>query len=148
MTIIRCIFFVSALIFGSTAAYAEHSYNHSPKSAEYETCKIDEFLETRQLSGIISASGVEVLAQFGDKAKCIFKWNLPTRPTKKSDSRSRGFGNISVELDAIDPEQLRVLVQDAIERHLPPDQLEVLMVAEESERELLTRWAETVGGAI
>src|SRR5215472_6408360 len=51
----------------------------------------------------------------------IAEWNLPTRPTKASDTRSKGFGNISVELDAIDPNALRALVQETIEQHLPPD---------------------------
>jgi hypothetical protein len=45
----------------------------------------------------------------------IAEWNLPTRPTKASDTRSKGFGNISVELDAIDPNALRALVQETIE---------------------------------
>ena len=49
----------------------------------------------------------------------IRAWDLPTRPTKNSDSRSKGFGDISVELDAIAPEQLRDLVRDVIEQHLP-----------------------------
>ena len=30
-------------------------------------------------------------------------WSLPTRPTKTTDSRAKGFGDISVELDAIPP---------------------------------------------
>src|SRR5499426_3137062 len=69
----------------------------------------------------------------------IAEWNLPTRPTKASDTRSKGFGNISVELDAIDPNALRALVQETIEQHLPPDQFEVLKAAEESEREIIGR---------
>jgi hypothetical protein len=68
----------------------------------------------------------------------IEEWDLPTRPTKTSDSRARGFGEISVELDAIDPNQLRELVQTAIEEHLPAEEYEVLKAAEASERELLT----------
>jgi hypothetical protein len=64
----------------------------------------------------------------------IADWRLPTRPTKKTDSRAKGFGEISVELDAIEPGTLRDLVRKAIERHLPPEQLDVLRVAEESER--------------
>jgi hypothetical protein len=59
---------------------------------------------------------------------------LPTRPTKASDTRSKGFGNVSVELDAIPPDQLRRLVEQAIERHLPQRQFEILKIAEESER--------------
>jgi hypothetical protein len=49
----------------------------------------------------------------------IEEWRLPTRPTKTSDSRSKGFGDISVELDAIEPHRLRALVREAIEVHLP-----------------------------
>jgi hypothetical protein len=64
-------------------------------------------------------------------------WNLPTRPTKSSDTRSRSFGDISVELDAIAPEQLRELVRKVIERHLPSEQFKVLKAAEASERDLI-----------
>jgi hypothetical protein len=67
----------------------------------------------------------------------IRAWKLPTRPTKASDSRAKGFGNISVELDAIHPDYLRQIVQSAIERHLPPDEFRILKAAEESERRLL-----------
>jgi hypothetical protein len=67
----------------------------------------------------------------------IALWRLPTRPTKKSDTRAKGFGKISVELDAIEPQRLRSLVQSVIEVHLPARQFKVLKAAEESERELL-----------
>ena len=43
----------------------------------------------------------------------------------------------SVELDAIGPGQLRNLVEAAIQRYLPPDQLEMLEAAEEIERTIL-----------
>jgi hypothetical protein len=69
----------------------------------------------------------------------IEEWNLPARPTKTSDSRAKHFGEISVELDAIEPDALRTIVRDAIELHLPAERLEVLKAAEESERELITR---------
>jgi len=73
-------------------------------------------------------------------AEQIAEWNLPTRPTKASDTRAKNFGSaISVELDAIEPNQLRALVQEAIERHLPPEQFEILKAAEESERNIITR---------
>jgi hypothetical protein len=64
-------------------------------------------------------------------------WDLPTRPTKASDSRAKGFGEISVELDAIEPAKLRSLVEMVIEDHLPQHQFKVLKVAEESERTLI-----------
>jgi hypothetical protein len=76
----------------------------------------------------------------------IRDWNLPTRPTKSSDTRSKSFGDISVELDAIAPEQLRDLVRQAIERHLPPEQFEVLKAAEESERRLIAGLVRTAVG--
>ena len=64
-------------------------------------------------------------------------WNLPTRPTKTSDSRSRNFGDISVELDAINPDTLRAIVREALEDHLPEQQLTTLKTAEESERDII-----------
>lgn len=71
----------------------------------------------------------------------IAEWNLPTRPTKQSDSRAKAFGDVSVELDAIEPQRLRDLVEAAINRHLPADQLRVLQAAEESERNMLKAFA-------
>jgi hypothetical protein len=48
----------------------------------------------------------------------IEEWNLPSRPTKESDSRARKFidkhGDQSVELDAIRPDVLRDLVDKPI----------------------------------
>jgi hypothetical protein len=67
----------------------------------------------------------------------IADWDLPTRPTKKKDTRAKNFGDVSVELDAIEPDRLRALVELAIEQHLPPKQYEVLKAAEDSERQLL-----------
>jgi hypothetical protein len=77
----------------------------------------------------------------------INAWNLPTRPTKMTDSRARGFGEISVELDAIEPNRLRDLARAAIERHLPPDQFKVLKAAEESERTLIHQLVDGLGDA-
>ena len=70
----------------------------------------------------------------------IADWDLPTRPTKASDTRAKAFGStLSVELDAIETNQLRALVQGAIELHLPVEQFEKLKAAEESERDIITR---------
>jgi len=38
-------------------------------------------------------------------------------------------------------------VRDAIERHIDKQQIDLLKVAETSERELLTKWATTLKGA-
>jgi hypothetical protein len=73
----------------------------------------------------------------------IAQWTLPTRPTKTSDSRSRGFGHDSVELDAIPPARLRGLVRRAIRHHLDPHAVRQLEVAEASERDALRLLAAT-----
>jgi hypothetical protein len=73
----------------------------------------------------------------------IAQWRLPTRPTKQTDTRSKGFGDISVELDAIEPNRLRALVREAIEVHLPQDQLAVLKEAEKSERDALQMFTQS-----
>ena len=67
----------------------------------------------------------------------ISAWSLPTRPTKRTDTRSRNFDGGSVEVDAIPPAQLRQLVREAIEQNIDRRALRVLMAAEESEREML-----------
>lgn len=79
--------------------------------------------------------------QLAVRPEQVAAWNLQTRPTKKSDTRSKGFGDISVELDAIDPRTLRHLVRDALEAHIPSEQLEIYKTAEQSEREWLLSWA-------
>jgi hypothetical protein len=68
---------------------------------------------------------------------------LPTRPTKKSDSRSKKWkGGDSVGLDAVHPARLRQLVRDAIERHISPETLSVIAAAEESERHFAMQMVE------
>jgi len=67
----------------------------------------------------------------------IVRWNLPTRPTKTSDSRSTGFAGESVELDAIPPATLRALVRGCIERHLDPEALGRTLRVETLERATL-----------
>ena len=75
----------------------------------------------------------------------IRRWRLPSRPTKQSDTRSRTWtGGDSVELDAIEANQLRALCRHWIEAIIPDGWLKTLQAAEESERELLANWAEAV----
>lgn len=67
----------------------------------------------------------------------IEQWQLPTRPTKKTDSRSKGFVGESVELDAIPPAKLRVIVREAIEQHIDTSSLAWTRKIEAMERETL-----------
>jgi len=59
------------------------------------------------------------------------------RATKAWDSRAKGFGDVSAELDATEPGRLRLLVDAVMQRHLPPHELEALRVAEQDERRML-----------
>ena len=68
----------------------------------------------------------------------IAAMNLQTRPTKKSDSRAKRFTGESVEVDAIPAVRLRTLVNRKITAHIDNDALDVVVTAEESEREILT----------
>jgi hypothetical protein len=71
----------------------------------------------------------------------IGEYNLPTRPTKKTDTRSKGFVGESVEVDAIPPADLRALVRDCIEAHVDRHQLDVLLAVEAEERRVLQEMA-------
>lgn len=62
---------------------------------------------------------------------------LPTRPTKKTDPRAKGFEGESVEVEAIPPDQLRSLVDAAVVARVDPHELEVVRLAEEDERRAL-----------
>lgn len=74
----------------------------------------------------------------------VEEWDLPTRPTKQSDSRSRNFKGESVEVDAIPPDQLRDLCRWVIERHLPEEErqrvLEIEAVERQSFKEIAGRY--------
>jgi hypothetical protein len=72
----------------------------------------------------------------------IAAWELPSRPTKTTDSRAKGWtGGDSVELDAIPPDMLRHLVRAAIERHMPSDELARLKRIESAERASILEFA-------
>lgn len=71
----------------------------------------------------------------------IKAWDLPTRPTKSTDTRSRNFDGSSVELDAITPRRLRELCRGAIERHIPDGHIETLKAAEASEKDIIRAFA-------
>ncbi|MCX7428735.1 MAG: hypothetical protein NTW96_24300 [Planctomycetia bacterium] len=67
----------------------------------------------------------------------VEEFDLPTRPTKKSDTRSRSFKGESVEADALPPAILRKMVSDCITQHIDADTLERTRRVEEAERDTL-----------
>ena len=65
---------------------------------------------------------------------------LPTRPTKKSDTRAWGFGEESVELDAIEPNVLRQMVTDAFKSQFPEAAREENERRQEAARKKIRKW--------
>jgi hypothetical protein len=58
-------------------------------------------------------------------------------PKRKSRADEAWPHPYAIELDAIEPDDLRRMVREVIDHYLPPEQLEILRVAEDSEREQL-----------
>ena len=74
----------------------------------------------------------------------IERWDLPTRPTKRTDSRSKNFKGESVEVEAIAPDMLRRLCEDAIKSHIPEGHLKQVEMIEASERRDILSLVKTV----
>ena len=74
----------------------------------------------------------------------IERWNLPLRPNKPGDSRTKKFHRQagSVELDAIPARELRKIVRDAIEPHIDQDLHARLKAQQDGEQKYLQQWPE------
>jgi hypothetical protein len=133
-----------------TRGYASLSYLHSAAEAIASKGKpayIYYFGDHDPSGQDISANVERRLREFAPGAEIHFErvavtpdqiaeWNLPTRPTKQSDTRARGFVGESTEVDAIEPDTLRELARDCIERHIPDGYMDSIEAAEKSEREI------------
>lgn len=75
----------------------------------------------------------------------IGAWELPTRPAKKSDPQAKTWGDVAVELDAIDPDRLRDLVRGAIVGNIDKAAWTMQQAYEQDERQILERLAGTIG---
>lgn len=72
----------------------------------------------------------------------ITELGLPTRPTKRSDSRAKSFLGGSVEVDAIPAPTWRALVEEAVTRHIDGWAWTLTQEVEAQERDLLTAMVE------
>jgi hypothetical protein len=137
-----------------TRGYPSISYLHS--AAETIAAQ-DEYGKTTHLYyfGDYDPSGLDIprkverdLREFAPNAEIEFErvavtleqieeFGLQTRPTKRTDARSRNFTGESVEVDAIPPAILREMVGDCITRHVDESAYRVMLQAEKSEREVL-----------
>lgn len=75
----------------------------------------------------------------------IAEYDLPTKPRKATDRRSLHIKE-TVEAEAMPAHILRDILRREIEMWLPEDALEVVKVAEQSERDQIRRMAEILGG--
>lgn len=67
----------------------------------------------------------------------VVEWKLPPAPTKSTDSRSKNWTGIGqVELDAVRPEKLERLLNEAIAEVFDPELYDELKEQEEAETEL------------
>jgi hypothetical protein len=72
----------------------------------------------------------------------IERWNLPLRPNKAGDSRTKKFHRQagSVELDAIPARELRKLVRDCMMEHVDEDLHARLKTQQAGEQKYLMQW--------
>jgi hypothetical protein len=105
-------------------------------------CDIDRFVE-QELRRYAPAADItfERVAVLREQ---IQQLSLPTRPTKRTDSRARNFDGASVEVDAIHPEVLRGICEECITEHVDDEVLQRTQSIEEAERETLSHLVEQV----
>lgn len=85
--------------------------------------------------------GVELdFRRIGITDEQIEEYDLPTKPRKEGDRRAQHI-EFTVEAEAMPAGIMRALLREHIEALLPEDALEVVKVAEESEREHIERMA-------
>ncbi|MGI8857537.1 MAG: hypothetical protein ACR2JW_17525 [Thermomicrobiales bacterium] len=134
-----------------TRGYASLSYLHEAAEAIAEQGKpaYIYYLGDYDPSGMDIPRKVEArLREFAPDAEIHFErvavtpeqivaFALPTRPTKTTDSRSKGFAAQSVEVDAMASATLRALVRTCITRHVEEATLAAVERVEDAEREVL-----------
>lgn len=102
----------NALQAGKTA-YIYNLGDHDPSGCDAWEKAVNE------LRGFATAPDRVHFQRIAVTPEQIRRLDLPSRPTKKTDSRAKDFEGESVELDAIPPDALRGLIRDTIESHIP-----------------------------
>ena len=97
-----------------------------------------------RLAGFAEPHGIEIdFRRVLVHASDIEPLNLPTRPTKLTDTRTKAFfrefgeGHPSCELDAVHPDKLRQILDDEIRALIPADALHQVEVEEAAADETL-----------
>jgi hypothetical protein len=134
-----------------TRGYSSETFTNSIAQTVNYNDSIGKITYVYQL-GDHDPSGVDAWRSFGERvrgfvpgASVVFEriavtpeqidqLDLPTRPTKGTDSRAAKFVGESVEVDAIPASTLRYIVRVAIEQHVDRGQLALTRQVEASER--------------
>jgi hypothetical protein len=116
-------------------AFVYHFGDHDPSGQDAARCIEKELRE--------HAPDIEInFERFAVTPQQIADWNLPTKPTKQTDSRAKTWTHGgSVELDAIHPDRLRDLCDQAIAQHVDQERLRKLKVIEAEEKKGIEFWA-------
>jgi hypothetical protein len=81
----------------------------------------------------------------------VRRYNLTTREVKKNDNGAaefiRRYGDNACELEAMRPTTVRELLAEHLHKHMSPDRLRILKLAEEEERKGLAQMHDLLGGA-
>ena len=95
----------------------------------------------RSIKENISRFGVEIeVRRIALMEHQVVEWKLPPAPAKDSDTRTANWGGLGqVELDAVRPEKLMTLLNDAIEDIFDPDLFTDLLAQEAAERIIYQR---------
>jgi hypothetical protein len=111
--------------------YSLYDFDRSGRDAEASLCeKVERFGAEFDVPVIFNSLGLNL-----DQVTAL---NLPTRPAKRNTMADKRWPHtFAAELDAIPPDTLRAMVREAIESHLPADELAYLKKIEQSERETL-----------
>lgn len=147
-----------------TRGYPSLSYLH--ESGEYIEGQAKQGKTTYiYYFGDLDPTGVDIsentqrgLEEYSGDAQVIFQriavthdqveeLNLPTRPTKTTDSRAKTWEGDSVELDAIPAHILKAMVRGYILSHIPEHTRDHLTTVEQNERAALHRIYELTKGA-
>lgn len=67
----------------------------------------------------------------------IKRYDLPTRPPKKTDTRAKSFSGQAVDIDAMPLGIVRELAENCVLQHIDPDQWEKAKLIESQERQAL-----------
>jgi hypothetical protein len=111
---------------------------------DHDPSGVDAWRDLREKVGRFADGADITFERIAVTPEQIDRYELPTRPTKRSDTRAAGFAGESVEVDALPPTVLRRVVEQAITGHVNERALNLTRAVEAEERDgleaLAGRW--------